>query len=57
MPSTVLFNKMENMYFKSNRVFATFMQYTMGMHIVSTRYLKCPHCKTRTWCRKVMTKE
>ena len=20
-------------------------------------YLKCPHCKTRTWCRKVMTKE
>ena len=35
----------------------TFMQYNMGMHIVSTRYLKCPHCKTRTWCRKVMTKE
>ena len=33
------------------------MQYTMGMHIVSTRYLKCPHCKTRTWCKKVMTKE
>ena len=20
-------------------------------------YLKCPHCKTRTWCKKVMTKE
>ena len=35
----------------------TFMQYTMGMHIASTRYLKCPHCKTRTWCKKVMTKE
>lgn len=35
----------------------TFVQYTMGMHIVSTRYLKCPHCKTRTWCKKVMTKE
>ena len=33
------------------------MQYTIGMHIVSTRYLKCPHCKTRTWCKKVMTKE
>ena len=48
-------------YFKCrncNEVFTpTFMQYTMGMHIVSTRYLKCPHCKTRTWCRKVMTKE
>ena len=48
-------------YFKCrncNELFTpTFMQYTMGMHIVSTRYLKCPHCKTRTWCKKVMTKE
>lgn len=35
----------------------TFMQYNMGMHLLSTRYLKCPHCKTRTWCKKVMTKE
>lgn len=48
-------------YFKCrncNELFTpTFMQYTMGMHIVSTRYLKCPHCKTRTWCKKVMTRE
>lgn len=48
-------------YFKCrncNELFTpTFMQYTMGMHIVSTRYMKCPHCKTRTWCKKVMTKE
>ena len=48
-------------YFKCrncNELFTpTFMQYNMGMHILSTRYLKCPHCKTRTWCRKVMTKE
>ena len=48
-------------YFKCrncNQLFTpTFMQYTMGMHIASTRYLKCPHCKTRTWCKKVMTKE
>ena len=48
-------------YFKCrncNELFTpTFMQYTMGMHIVGTRYLKCPHCKTRTWCKKVMTKE
>lgn len=35
----------------------TFMQYNMGMHLLSTRYLKCPHCKTKTWCKKVMTKE
>ena len=48
-------------YFKCrncNKLFTpTFVQYTMGIHIVSTRYLKCPHCKTRTWCKKVMTKE
>ena len=48
-------------YFKCrncNELFTpTFMQYTMGMHLLSTRYLKCPHCKTRTWCKKVMTKE
>ena len=48
-------------YFKCrncNELFTpTFMQYNMGMHLLSTRYLKCPYCKTRTWCRKVMTKE
>lgn len=48
-------------YFKCrncNELFTpTFMQYTMGMHIVSTRYLKCPHCKTKSWCKKVMNKE
>ena len=48
-------------YFKCrncNELFTpTLMQYNMGMHLLSTRYLKCPHCKTRTWCKKVMTKE
>ena len=48
-------------YFKCrncNELFTpTFMQYNMGMHLLSTRYLKCPHCKTKTWCKKVMTKE
>ena len=48
-------------YFKCrncNELFTpTFMQYNMGIHLLSTRYLKCPHCKTRTWCKKVMTKE
>ena len=48
-------------YFKCrncNQLFTpTFMQYNMGVHLLSTRYLKCPHCKTRTWCKKVMTKE
>ncbi|WP_455677548.1 hypothetical protein, partial [Sharpea azabuensis] len=42
----------------SNELFTpTFMQYNMRMHLLSTRYLKCPHCKTRTWRKKVMTKE
>ena len=48
-------------YFKCrncNQLFTpTFMQYNMGIHLLSTRYLKCPHCKTKTWCKKVMTKE
>lgn len=48
-------------YFKCrncNELFTPiFMQYNMGMHLLSTRYLKCPRCKTRTWCKKVMTKE
>ena len=48
-------------YFKCrncNELFTpTFMQYNMGMHLLSIRYLKCPHCKTKTWCKKVMTKE
>ena len=35
----------------------TFIEYTLGMHIVSTRYLKCPYCHSRSWCKKVMVKE
>lgn len=35
----------------------SFAAYTFGMHIVTTRYLKCPHCGSRSWCKKVMSKE
>lgn len=35
----------------------SFAAYTMGLHIVTTRYLKCPHCGARSWCKKVMSKE
>lgn len=35
----------------------SFAAYTFGVHIVTTRYLKCPHCKARSWCKKVMSKE
>ena len=43
-------------YFKCrncNELFTpTFMQYTMGMRIASTRYLKCPHCRQGPGARK-----
>ena len=35
----------------------TVMAYNFGMHIMSTRYLKCPHCGKKSWCKKVMSKE
>lgn len=35
----------------------TFAAYTLGMHTVKSRYMKCPHCGARSWCRKVMSKE
>lgn len=28
-----------------------------SMHMGSTRYLKCPHCGKRTWCKKRYTKK
>lgn len=33
----------------------TFAQYTFGMHIFTTRRLKCPHCGKKGWCKKVMS--
>lgn len=35
----------------------TFSAYTFGMHIFAARYLKCPHCSAKSWCKKVMSKE
>ncbi|MDY3031475.1 MAG: hypothetical protein SOS24_06930 [Clostridia bacterium] len=33
----------------------TFMAYVWGAHTITRRYLKCPHCKERSLCkRKVM---
>ncbi|MDE6742971.1 MAG: helix-turn-helix domain-containing protein [Lachnospiraceae bacterium] len=43
---------------KCNELFIpSFAAYTFGMHIVTTRYLKCPHCGAKSWCKKVMSKE
>ncbi len=35
----------------------TIAECTMSMHIISTRYLKCPHCSEKSWCKKVMSKD
>ena len=34
----------------------TFRAYTFGMHLWTTRHLKCPKCDKKTWCRKVLSK-
>lgn len=34
-----------------------FRQYTMGMHMLSTRRMKCPYCGKKSWCKKVMGRE
>lgn len=34
-----------------------FIQYTMGMHVFTTRWLKCPCCGKKSWCIKIMSKE
>ena len=34
----------------------TYMQALNAMHRGTTRYLKCPKCNKRTWCKKVIKK-
>ena len=34
----------------------TYTQALMAMHMGTTRYLKCPACNKRTWCKKVWKK-
>ena len=40
-----------------NLFIPTFGEYTMGMHMLSTRHLSCPKCGKRTWCKKVLSKD
>lgn len=35
----------------------TRLAYSMGMHLISVRWLKCPKCKRSGWCKKVLSKE
>lgn len=39
-----------------HEIVPTFRQVLMAMHRGTTRYLKCPDCKKRTWCKKVLKK-
>jgi len=34
----------------------TYTEALMAMHAGTTRYLKCPKCRKRTWCKKVLKK-
>jgi len=34
----------------------TYQEAVMAMHRGTTRHLKCPNCKKRTWCKKVIRK-
>ena len=40
-----------------NEIVPTYNQALYAMHLGTTRYLKCPKCGKRTWCKKVINKE
>ncbi|MBQ4641706.1 MAG: helix-turn-helix transcriptional regulator [Oscillospiraceae bacterium] len=39
-----------------HEIVPTYTQALNAMHMGTTRYLKCPKCEKRTWCKKVITK-
>ena len=39
-----------------HEIVPTYMQALNAMHMGTTRYLKCPKCSKRTWCKKVLKK-
>ena len=36
------------------RIIPTYKEALNAMHLGFTRYLKCPKCNKRTWCRKIL---
>ena len=40
-----------------HEIVPTYKQALNAMHMGTTRYLKCPNCQKRTWCKKVISKE
>lgn len=39
-----------------HRFIPTYKDVLMAMHMGTTRYLKCPKCNKRSWCKKVLSK-
>lgn len=39
-----------------HEIVPTYKQALNAMHMGTTRYLKCPECNKRTWCKKVLKK-
>lgn len=39
-----------------NEIIPTYKQALNAMHMGTTRYLKCPVCEKRTWCKKIVKK-
>ncbi len=40
-----------------HEIVPTYTQALNAMHMGTTRYLKCPKCNKRTWCKKVLSKD
>lgn len=40
-----------------HEIVPTYFQALNALHMGTTRYLKCPECGKRTWCKKVLKKE
>lgn len=38
------------------KIVPTYRQGICAMHIGTTRFLKCPKCQKRTWCKKILNK-
>lgn len=40
-----------------SEIIPTYREALNAMHMGTTRFLKCPNCKKRTWCKKVINKK
>ena len=40
-----------------HEIVPTYTEALNAMHMGTTRYLKCPNCNKRTWCKKILIKD